>query len=56
MHRPGFGSNISTFVFYELKVLPTSGGAFSAAIELLGYGLLYIFSRNRLDAYKESLS
>jgi hypothetical protein len=49
-----FESSDSTFVFYELKVLPTSGKAFDAAIELLGYGLLYIYSRERLDAYKES--
>jgi hypothetical protein len=49
----GFGawSADSTFVFYELKVLPESGDVFDATIELLGYGLLYIFSRT-LDAYK----
>jgi hypothetical protein len=49
-----FESADSTFVFYELKVSPESGAAFNAAIELLGYGLLYIYSRTRLAAtYKE---
>jgi len=48
-----FKSADSTFVFYELKVLPESGNAFDATIELLGYGLLYIYSRISLDAYKE---
>jgi hypothetical protein len=48
-----FESADSTFVFYELKVLSESGHAFNAAIELLGYGLLYIYSRTRLATYKE---
>jgi hypothetical protein len=42
----------SVFVFYELKVLPKSGSALDATFELLGYGLLYIYSR-RLARYKE---
>jgi len=50
----------SSFVFYELKVLresddsrkkPRFDKAFSAAIELLGYGLLYIYSRTRLTGH-----
>lgn len=45
-------SNDSTFIFYELKVLPESGDVFDATIELLGYGLLYIYSRG-LVAYKD---
>jgi hypothetical protein len=48
-----FESADSTFVFYELKVLPKSGDVFDATIEILGYGLLYIFSRISLDAYKK---
>jgi hypothetical protein len=48
-----FKSADSTFVFYELKVLPESGDAFDATMEILGYGLLYIYSRINLDAYKE---
>jgi hypothetical protein len=48
-----FRSADSTFIFYELKVLPESGNAFDATIELLGYGLLYIYSRLSLDEYKE---
>jgi hypothetical protein len=48
-----FRSGDSTFVFYELKVLPESGDALDATIELLGYGLLYIYSRLNLGAYKE---
>jgi hypothetical protein len=46
-------SNDSTFIFYELKVLPESGDVFDATIELLGYGLLYIYSRSNLVAYKD---
>jgi hypothetical protein len=48
-----FTSGDSTYVFYELKVLPESGDTFDATIELLGYGLLYIYSRLSLGAYKE---
>jgi hypothetical protein len=47
-----FEKNDSTFIFYELKVSPTSGEACDAAIELLSYGLLYIFSRTQLNAYQ----
>jgi hypothetical protein len=46
-------SDDSTFIFYELKVLPESGDPFDATIELLGYGLLYIYSRSNLAAYKD---
>jgi hypothetical protein len=50
-----FKSDDSTFViFYELKVLPESGNALSAAIELLGYGLLYIYTRTHLGEYEDS--
>jgi hypothetical protein len=47
-----YESTDSTFVFYELKVTPASGDFIHAAIELLGYGLLYVFSRS-LPAHKE---
>lgn len=48
-----FESADSNFVFYELKVGLNAGDAFSAAFELLGYGLLYIYSRASLAFYKE---
>lgn len=41
------------FVFYELKTTPKSGKICDAAIELLGYGLLYVYSRTRTTAYNE---
>jgi hypothetical protein len=43
----------AAFVFYELKTTPKSGNVFDAAIELLGYGLLYVYSRTRATAYKD---
>jgi hypothetical protein len=44
----------SAFIFYELKVHPDSGDVVAATIELLGYGLLYIFSRVELREYVAS--
>lgn len=58
-----FARSESSFVFYELKVLRGSDGsgkkpqfdkAFDAAIELLGYGLLYIYSRTFHPCYLTS--
>jgi hypothetical protein len=46
-------SSDSIFTFYELKVSPKSGNAFSASIELIEYALAYIYSRIRLTAYNE---
>ena len=42
----------AAFVFYELKTTPKSGNVFDAAIELLSYGLLYVYSRTSTAAYK----
>jgi hypothetical protein len=44
-----------TFSFYELKVSPESGNALYATLELLGYGLLYIYSRRNLEAYRKCI-
>ena len=44
----------ASVVFYELKVKLSAGTAFEAVIELLGYGLLYVYSRKELHEYKET--